>query len=90
MSSDEKGKGLLVVVRRGAHVDIAERDRPPRLLEDEIQLWSHSDTWEEFRREHHDCEARKMVEDKYEDVDHNVWVLMGGITWKGSRGSQKW
>ena len=46
MSSDEKGKELLVVVRRGAHVGIAERDGPPCPIENEIRRWLDGTTWE--------------------------------------------
>jgi tRNA nucleotidyltransferase (CCA-adding enzyme) len=51
LAEDEKGKELLVIVKRGRSANIVERDGPPYESEEDIRHWAHGMTWAEIRRQ---------------------------------------
>ncbi|EED17403.1 conserved hypothetical protein [Talaromyces stipitatus ATCC 10500] len=87
LGMNERGKELLVVVRRGYQADISEQDSPPYLLENDIRQWAHGLTWAEIRRqcidflaESSDDDDPDFIEkgedveaDRYNDVDEYEW-----------------
>ena len=81
LKEPERGKELLVVVKRGRAADIAEQDRPPYNRNADLRRWAHGMTWAEIR---HQClsnllgwledylsEADEI--DSYNDVDEYAW-----------------
>jgi hypothetical protein len=63
-AENEKGKELLVVVKRGRSANIVERDGPPYESEEDIRQWAHGMTWTEIRRQ---CIDFIMDEDEEND-----------------------
>jgi hypothetical protein len=52
LAETEKGKELLVIVKRGRSANIVERDGPPYESEEDIRQWAQGMTWAEIR---HQC-----------------------------------
>jgi hypothetical protein len=81
----EKGKELLFVVKRGRAANIAEQDRPPYELEEDIRQWAHGMTSAEIRRQcvdlgidededdHFPIEYGEVEVDNYKEVDEYEW-----------------
>lgn len=86
LAEKEKGKELLVIVKRGGAATIAEQDRPPYREEWDIRQWAHGMTWAEIRRhcidfiiiEGEDDEYlmgkdEEVEVDSYKEVDEYEW-----------------
>lgn len=69
MGEKGKGKELLVIVKRGGAATIAEQDRPPYRLEEDIRQWAHGMTWAEIRRQ---CIDFLMDEDEDDDDEYLI------------------
>ncbi|KAH8695187.1 hypothetical protein BGW36DRAFT_382259 [Talaromyces proteolyticus] len=82
---NERGKELLVVVKRGHHAHTSEQDSPPYPLEQDIRQWANGLTWAEIRRQCIDFsqesdddpdfieEDEDVQVDRYNDVDEYAW-----------------
>lgn len=86
LGEKEKGKELLVVVKRGGAATIAEQDRPPYRLEGDIREWAHGMTWAQIRRQCIDFlmdededddyltgKDKEVEVDSYKEVDEYEW-----------------
>jgi hypothetical protein len=86
LAGNEKGKELLVIVKRGRSANIVERDGPPYESEDDIRQWAHGMTWAEIRRQCIDFVGSDDVNDdpfikrgqehefdSYDKVDEYQW-----------------
>jgi hypothetical protein len=85
-SKNEKGKELLVIVRRGQGADIAEQQGPPYKLAEDIRQWAHGMSWPEIRRQCIDflqeeeddddffpAADREVEVDSYNDIGEYEW-----------------
>lgn len=85
LSMHEKGKELLVVVKRGRQAHILEETNPAYFHEQDIRNWTRGMTWPEIRRKYHDFsfesdddsdfldEDKDAEADRYNDVDEYAW-----------------
>jgi hypothetical protein len=69
LAENEKGKELLVILKRGRSANIVERDGPPYESEDDIRQWAHGMTWAEIR-----CQCTDFVGSSEDEEDD---FLMG-------------
>jgi hypothetical protein len=65
LAGNEKGKELLVIVKRGRSANIVERDGPPYESEEDIRQWAHGITWAEIRRQRIDFVESEDEEDDF-------------------------
>lgn len=85
LSESEASKELLVVVKRGRHADIAERDSPPYLFED-IREWAHGLTWAEIQRGRYVFSSEDEDEDdafigRFRDIETDRYDAVDEYSW---------
>ena len=85
LGGKEKGKELLVIVKRGRAAKIEEVDTPPYLLKGDIRQWANGMPWAEIRRQCFDfhmdddedddfpTEEDEVEIDNYKEVDDYEW-----------------
>ncbi|RMJ27934.1 hypothetical protein PHISP_01202 [Aspergillus sp. HF37] len=77
LSSSEGNKELLVIVKRGRHVDIGEQANPRYPIGQDIRRWQCGQTWAEVRHQYLSPvtkdENEEVEVDTYKDVDEYSW-----------------